>query len=115
MNPLLQKEQELFRDKFPHETDCDNGWCEKPCNCGIEKMESFLAESNQRMYEAGVKETIGRIIPQHNARILNEFQAQGKPDMPMIAYDVNVCLVPAIIKATKDTVESELLSLIKDK
>lgn len=42
-------------------------------------------------------------IAKHNARILNHFQLQGTPEMPMIAYDERVCLVPAIEAATKET------------
>lgn len=38
-------------------------------------------------------------IGKHNANILNQFQQQGTPDMPIIAYDERVCLVPAIKKA----------------
>jgi len=38
-------------------------------------------------------------IGKHNANILNEFQNQGTPDMPFIAYDERVCLIPAIEKA----------------
>ncbi len=38
-------------------------------------------------------------IGKHNANILNQFQQQGTPDMPIIAYDERVCLVPAIQKA----------------
>ena len=44
-----------------------------------------------------------KIISEHNARILNEFQLQGKPDMPFIAYDERICLIPAMEKATKET------------
>lgn len=115
MNPILQKEQDTFGNKFSPDWWMGFGTSNEINKQGTDAIKSFLAESNQRMYEAGVREAVERVIPQHNARILNEFQAQGKPDMPMIAYDVNVCLVPAIIKATKDTVESELLSLIKEK
>jgi len=38
-------------------------------------------------------------IHKYNAQILNEFQNQGTPDMPFIAYDERICLKPAIIKA----------------
>lgn len=38
-------------------------------------------------------------ISKYNANILNEFQLQGKPDMPLIAYDERVCLIPAFEKA----------------
>lgn len=37
-------------------------------------------------------------ISKHNAMILNEFQNQGTPQMPLIAYDERVCLIPAITK-----------------
>lgn len=61
---------------------------------------------------AGVREA-EKIISEHNARILNEFQKQGTADMPLIAYDERVCLVPAIQIATKETKSSltNLLSL----
>lgn len=38
-------------------------------------------------------------ISKYNAEILNQFQAQGTADMPFIAYNENVCLKPAILKA----------------
>lgn len=38
-------------------------------------------------------------IGKHNANILNEFQKQGTAEMPIIAYDERVCLIPAIEKA----------------
>lgn len=53
------------------------------------------------------------ILGKHNARILNEFQKQGKPDMPFIAHDERICLIPAIEIATKETL-SELLPLPPD-
>jgi hypothetical protein len=56
--------------------------------------------------EIAAREEIEKMIGEHNARILNEFQLQGKPDMPMIAYDERVCLAPAIERATKDTLSS---------
>lgn len=61
---------------------------------------------------AGVRE-VEKIISEHNARVLNEFQKQGTADMPLIAYDERVCLVPAIQIATKETKFSltNLLSL----
>mgnify|MGYP001593251195 FL=1 len=51
------------------------------------------------------RKDIEDIISRHNARILNEFQLQGKPDMPMIAYDERICLIPAMEKATKETLD----------
>jgi len=38
-------------------------------------------------------------IARYNADILNQFQLQGTADMPFIAYDERVCLIPAIEKA----------------
>jgi len=40
-------------------------------------------------------------ICRYNAIILNEFQNQGTTDMPVIAYDEKVCLIPAIDYAMK--------------
>ena len=51
-------------------------------------------------------EDIKKLIREHNARILNEFQLQGTADMPIIAYDERVCLKPAMEKATKETFET---------
>ena len=51
----------------------------------------------------GVKELLPDIIGKHNAKILNEFQGQMKPDLPMICFDERVALIPAIEKATKET------------
>lgn len=38
-------------------------------------------------------------IGKYNANILNAFQSQGTSDMPIIAYDERVCLIPALEKA----------------
>lgn len=38
-------------------------------------------------------------IIDYNENILNAFQLQGTPDMPMIAYDERVCLIPAMNNA----------------
>lgn len=54
-----------------------------------------------RFFKQEIKELIGK----HNARILNNFQLQGTPEMPMVAYDERVCLIPAIDIATKQTLE----------
>ena len=40
-------------------------------------------------------------ILKHNVNILNQFQLQGTANMPMIAYDERVCLIPAIEKSMK--------------
>lgn len=41
-------------------------------------------------------------ISAYNASILNHFQLQGTPTMPLIAYDERICLIPAIEKAMND-------------
>jgi len=38
-------------------------------------------------------------ITKYNVELLNQFQQQGTADMPIIAYDERVCLIPAIQKA----------------
>jgi hypothetical protein len=38
-------------------------------------------------------------IAKYNANILNQFQLQGTSEMPFVAYDERICLVPAIEKA----------------
>lgn len=65
---------------------------------------------------ADERKRIWDIIGKHNARILNEFQLQGKPDLPMVAYDERVCLIPAIEIATKKTFDelSDLISTLTD-
>ena len=73
----------------------------------IDKQEIRLAE--QKRILSLIEEEFGK----HNARILNQFQLQGKPDMPLIAYDERVCLAPAIEIATKETLEA--LDELKEK
>ena len=78
-----------------------------------ENVKRFItSELSQQAQE--FEEMIEGIINGHNAEILNEFQLQGKPDMPMIAYDERVCLLPAMEIATKKTLSS-LLSKLKQK
>lgn len=52
------------------------------------------------------KEEVKKVIGQHNARILNSFQLEMKPDMPMVCYDERIALIPAIEKATKETLQA---------
>lgn len=52
-----------------------------------------------------------QLIAKHNARILNEFQNQGTADMPFIAYDERVCLIPAITLAMEETDEDIITKL----
>lgn len=55
---------------------------------------------------AQIERMMSYIIGKHNARILNHFQEQGTPEMPIIAYDERVCLIPAINKAMEETLAS---------
>lgn len=57
------------------------------------------------------RERTEKLISEHNTRILNAFQLQGNSEMPIIAYDERICLIPAIKIATKET----LYSLLKSK
>lgn len=58
----------------------------------------LLAQQRKEIVEWS-KELIGK----HNARILNEFQKQGTAEMPLIAYDERICLIPAITIAMEET------------
>lgn len=71
----------------------------------LNKIKSLLSQSEQR-----VRKEMVEVLGKHNARILNYFQQQGTPDMPMIAYDERVCLIPAIKKATHET--CDIINLI---
>lgn len=82
-------------------------------NAPSESLERVIAEAIAKERERWVKLAEG-IISKHNARILNQFQLQGTKDMPMIAYDERVCLVPAMEIATKDTLSSLLEESTKD-
>lgn len=69
-----------------------------------DSVKSFISTT----IEKSLEEQRGRfekILGEHNNRILNEFQLQGKSDMPFIAYDERVCLVPAMTIATKETLQ----------
>lgn len=67
-----------------------------------EKLKAFIATTLTQ----AVAEERGRmrdIIGKHNARILNEFQRQITPDLPIVCFDERVALIPAITKATEET------------
>jgi len=65
----------------------------------FEEQLVFMFDQGLSAGKEGVKEIIGK----HNARILNQFQLQGTSEMPFIAYDERVCLIPAMTKATEET------------
>lgn len=67
------------------------------------KLLELQAETEKR-----VSGEIKDILAKHNARILNEFQLQMKPDMPLVWFDERIVLIPAMDIATKET-----LSLIE--
>lgn len=62
------------------------------------RLDDILLQQRKEIVEWS-KQLIGK----HNARILNEFQKQGTTEMPFIAYDERVCLIPAIALAMKET------------
>ena len=68
----------------------------------------LIAQKNKEREEAVREERkrIKLIIDTHNARILNEFQLRGKPDMPFVTYAERVCLVPAMKIATEQTLQA---------
>jgi len=59
--------------------------------------------SKEKQWKDEMAGKIEEVISKHNARILNEFQKQGTPDMPFIAYDERICLIPAMRIATDET------------
>ena len=66
-----------------------------------ESMMIIMSEQIKQSLLIIQKETARDMMKCHNANILNEFQNQGTADMPFIAYDERVCLIPAIEKAEK--------------
>lgn len=67
---------------------------------------NYIRQQTLEEAKREVLEEVKEIISKHNARILNEFQQQGTPDMPFIAYDERVCLIPAMTKATEETLST---------
>lgn len=99
----------LFKDCYNENlTDKDE---EMMIDFLLSTIDSAFSSGHSTAIDAAIEE-IKDIISKHNARILNEFQLQGKPDMPMIAYDERVCLVPAMQKATEETLSA--LSALKN-
>lgn len=79
------------------------------CEDCLKALKAFISQAlTESLKEAfaAEKENEKKIISEHNARILNEFQLQGKPDMPLIAYDERVALIPAMKKATEETLKN---------
>lgn len=73
-------------------------------------IQQELSQQRKEMVEWS-KQLIGK----HNARILNEFQKQGKKDMPFIAYDERICLIPAITIAMEETDADIITKLSEEK
>ena len=57
-------------------------------------ISSLLKEEREKW-----NKNVEKIICKHNANILNEFQLQAKPDLPLVWFDEKVVLIPAIEKA----------------
>ncbi len=79
-----------------------------------EKIEDLLEKVASTTRAEAMRECVEvfyDFIGKHNAKILNEFQMQGKPDMPFIAYDERACLIPAMTKACENLKENIALSI----
>ena len=76
------------------------------------EIKSFLTSRHLALTTLLV-ERMRDIVSKHNAKILNQFQLQGTPNMPMSAYDERVCLVPAMEIITVET-NSDIIALIKE-
>lgn len=101
MNKKRPTWQEKVKDLFGEINEW--GYCDcESCNDKIQKIKDFIQTllSQQRKE---IVEWSKELIRKHNARILNEFQKQGTADMPFIAYDERICLIPAITIAMKET------------
>lgn len=78
------------------------------------KLKHFIqSELSQQRKE--IVEWSKQLIGKHNARILNEFQKQGTTEMPFIAYDERVCLIPAITIAMEETDDDIITKLSEEK
>ena len=108
--PSQPNREERFNDRFLHyfqSTDRKNNSTTAVMLYSkmMEVFEQEIAQALAEQKEADI-EDFKKIIGKHNASILNQFQLQGTADMPMIAYDERVCLIPAIEKATSETIAS---------
>ena len=64
-----------------------------------------------------VQESVESTIGKFNAEILNNFQKQGTPEMPLIAYDERVCLIPAMVASSENNKKlliSSQISLLEE-
>lgn len=76
-----------------------------------EQVRPYLEEFSTLLDE--IERENQELIGRHNARILNQFQTEMKPDMPLIAYDERVALIPAITKIAEETKKDILSTLNK--
>lgn len=94
----IQRYKEKFHATYPFENWLYRDMNQKLNYAMIDFIQSELSQQRKEIVEWS-KQLIGK----HNARILNEFQKQGTTEMPFIAYDERVCLIPAITIAMEET------------
>lgn len=101
---IIEEFNKEFQSSYAHPFAFDNE-THKQMNFFLQSQLSTLLDEIERENQ----ELIGR----HNARILNQFQTEMKPDMPLIAYDERVALIPAITKIAEETKKDILSTLNK--
>ena len=105
--------QPTWREKFD-EKFCDENGYVITGELRTTKLKHFIqSELSQERKE--IVEWSKQLIGKHNARILNEFQKQGTTEMPFIAYDERVCLIPAITIAMEETDDDIITKLSEEK
>ena len=108
--------QPTWRDRFDDEITSHKWVFENPetIDKTLDYVKSFI-ESELSQQRKEIVEWSKQLIGKHNARILNEFQKQGTTEMPFIAYDERVCLIPAITIAMEETDDDIITKLSEEK
>lgn len=105
---IIETVPEYFKDNYNGKNSVGMEYYDVP----LLKLETFLQSQLSTLLDEIEKEN-QKLIGRHNARILNQFQLEMKPDIPLVAYDERVALIPAIIKIAEETKEDNLSSLNK--
>lgn len=92
--PEIEEIVKKFEERFPGFNRTTNGGA-------YDFLRTTLITLHQKH-----QEELEKVIGQHNARILNAFQLEMKPDMPMVCYDERISLIPAMEKATRETLQA---------
>jgi hypothetical protein len=110
-NPVVGT-QETWRKRFDKESE------ENPLAWHIDTRDKWAKDFISKVEQQAITRTrleVREIIGKHNAEILNEFQLQIKPEMPMICYDERIALIPAMEIATKKTLALPSLQITDEK